>query len=178
MNVRISIWIAAWALLTTGARAQVVNEYQVKAAFIYNFSKFVEWPPQAFKTAKDPITICVLGQNPFGNALEETVSGKMVEGRAFIVRQLSSEPAATGCQILFVSSSERNRLHSILSDIKITGVLTVGETETFASEGGVINFKIEAGTVRIQVNVDAAEQAKLRISSRLLSLAQIVKSKQ
>ena len=178
MNARISFWIAAWALLSTGARAQVIDEYRVKAAFIYNFAKFVEWPPQVFKTAKDPITVCVLGQNPFGNALEEAVRGKTVEGRAFIVRQLPGEQAATGCQILFVSSSERNRLHSILSDIKTTGVLTVGDTETFASEGGVINFRIDAGAVRLQVNVDAADQAKLRISSKLLSLAQIVKSKQ
>jgi hypothetical protein len=103
------------------------------------------------------------------------VSGKMVEGRAFVFRQLSSEQAARGCQILFVSSSERNRLHPILGDIKTTGVLTVGDTETFTSEGGVINFRIEAGTVRLQVNVDAAELARLRISSKLLSLAQIVK---
>jgi hypothetical protein len=174
MSVRIRFWIAAWASLATGARAQVIDEYQVKAAFIYNFAKFVEWPPQVFKTSTDPITICVLGQNPFGNALQEAVSGKTVEGRTFIVRQLSSELAATGCQILFVSSSERKRLQAILGNVKTTGVLTVGETETFASEGGVINFRIEAGTVRIQVNVDAAEQAKLRISSKLLSLAQIV----
>jgi hypothetical protein len=175
MNLKISFGIAAWALLATGARAQDIEEYQVKAAFIYNFAKFVEWPPQAFKNSTDPITICVLGQNPFGNALEEAVSGKTVEGRTFVVRTLSGEQPAVGCQIVFVSSSERKRFHAILGEIKAGGVLTVGETETFASEGGVINFKIEAGRVRLQVNVDAAEQAKLRISSKLLSLAQIVK---
>jgi hypothetical protein len=103
MNVRIGFWTGVWALLTTGACAQVIEEYQIKAAFIYNFAKFVEWPPQAFKTSTDPITICVLGQNPFGNALEQAVSGKTVEGRTFVVRQLSSELPATGCQILFVS---------------------------------------------------------------------------
>ncbi len=175
MSVRISFWIALSALLTTGARAQIIDEYQVKAAFLYNFAKFVEWPPQAFQTPTDPITICVLGPNPFGNALEEAVSGKRVEGRTFMVRQLSSDLPPAGCQILFIGSSEAKRWRAILGGIKTTGVLTVGETETFASEGGVINFRIEAGTVRLQVNLDAAEQAKLRISSKLLSLAQIVK---
>jgi len=175
MKAKISFWIAVWTLLATVAPAQVINEYQVKAAFIYNFAKFVEWPPQAFKNPADPITICVLGQNPFDRLLEEAVSGKTVQGRTFIVRQLSGEPPATGCQILFVSSSEQKRLHAILGGIKTIGVLTVGETETFASEGGVINFTIEAGRVGLQVNVEAAEHAKLRISSKLLSLAQIVK---
>jgi len=164
-----------WALLALSARAQIVDEYQVKAAFIYNFAKFVEWPPHAFKSAADPIVVCVLGQNPFGNMLDAAVSGKAVEGRTFLVRQLSGEQSSAGCQILFVSSSERKHLHAILGEIKTGGVLTVGETDTFASEGGVINFKIEDGRVRFQVNVDAAEQARLRISAKLLSLAQIVK---
>lgn len=92
-----------------------------------------------------------------------------------MVRQLPSDLPPTGCQILFIGSSEAKRLRAILGSMKTTGVLTVGETETFASEGGVINFRIEAGTVRLQVNLEAAEQAKLRISSKLLSLAQIVK---
>jgi hypothetical protein len=175
MNLRISFGIALGALLALDAGAQVIDEYQVKAAFIYNFAKFVEWPPQAFKNPTDPIVICVLGQNPFGSALEQAVSGKEVEGKKFEVRQLSDEQQIAGCQILFVSSSERKRLHEIFGEIKASGVLTVGETDTFASEGGVINFKIDGGKVRLQVNVDAAEHSKLRISSKLLSLAQIVK---
>jgi uncharacterized protein DUF4154 len=175
MTARISFGIALGALFIAGARAQVADEYQVKAAFMYNFAKFVEWPPQAFKTSTDPIAICIVGQSPFGSALDAAVSGKTVEGRTFLVRHLSDEQPSTGCQILFVSTSEHRRVHAILDAIKTGGVLTVGETETFASEGGVINFKIESGKVRLQVNVDAAEQAKLRISSKLLSLAQIVK---
>jgi len=169
-----------WALLPVGAGAQVIDEYQVKAAFIYNFAKFVEWPPHTFKTSTDPIMICVLGENPFGNVLDQAVTGKTVDGRRFLVRQLSGEQTAAGCQILFVSSSERYRSHAILTEVK-TGetkngaVLTIGETDDFTMQGGVINFKIEAGRVRLQVNVDAAERAKLRISSKLLSLAEIVR---
>jgi hypothetical protein len=167
--------VASESFLAADGRPQIADEYQVKAAFIYNFAKFVEWPPQAFKTPTDPIAICILGQNPFGDALDSAVSGKTVEGRTFLVRQISDEQKTIGCQILFVSSSERKRLHAILGEIKSGGVLTVGESDTFAEEGGVICFKVEAGKVRLQVNVEAAEQAKLRISSKLLSLAQIVK---
>ena len=117
----------------------------MKAAFIYNFAKFVAWPEQMFKTSTDPIVICVLGQNPFGTALADVVSGKSVEGRAFVVRQLSGGQSPTGCQILFVSLSEQKRLRVLLEEIKTAAVLTVGETATFASEGGMINFVIEGG---------------------------------
>lgn len=147
----------------------------MKAAFLFNFAKFVEWPPQVFRTTADPIGICVLGQDPFGHALDEAVSGKTVYGRPFVIRRVSGDQAALGCQILFVCSSERKRVRAILGEIKTGGVLTVGETDTFAVEGGVINFKIEDGRVCLEVNVGAAEQAQLRISSKLLSLAEIVK---
>jgi len=173
-----SSWIKAMILgplLVTAAWGQKVEEYRVKAAFLLNFAKFVEWPPGSFKASADPIAICVMGQNPFGNALNDAVSGKTVDGRTFLVRQLSAAQTASGCQILFVSSSERKRLPSILDDVKAGGVLTVGEMDNFASEGGIVNFKIDGGRVCLQVNVDAAGQARLRISSKLLSLAQIVK---
>ncbi len=162
-------------LFATAVWGQKAEEYRVKAAFLFNFAKFVDWPSQAFKTTRDPIAICVVGENLFGNAIEEAVNGKTVDGRGFLVRRLSNDQAATGCQILFISSSERSRFHAILGDLKTGGVLTVGEADNFAAEGGIINFKIEAGRVCLQVNVDAADQAKLHISSKLLSLAQIVK---
>jgi hypothetical protein len=162
-------------LLATTVWAQKAEEYRVKAAFLFNFAKFVEWPAHAFKTSTDPIAICVVGQNLFGSALNDAVSGKTVDGRTFLVRQISGDQPTTGCQILFISSSERKRFHAILAEIKTTGVLTVGEAEDFAADGGIINFRIEAGRVCLQVNVDAADQARLRISSKLLSLAQIVK---
>jgi len=162
-------------LLATAAWGQKLEEYRVKAAFLLNFAKFVEWPAGMFKTSTDPIAICVMGQNPFGSVLDEAVTGKTVDGRTFLVRQLSALQTATGCQILFVSASERKRLRGILDEIRTAGVLTVGETDNFAAEGGIINFKVEGGRVCFQANVEAATQARLRISSKLLSLAQIVK---
>ena len=99
MNLRIRFGIALGALLPATAGGQVIDEYQVKAAFIYNFAKFVEWPPQTFKSPGDPMSICVLGQNPFGSSLEEAVNGKSVDGRRFAVRQVADMQQAGGCQI-------------------------------------------------------------------------------
>jgi hypothetical protein len=162
-------------LLAAVVHAQELDEYQVKAAFLYNFVKFVEWPPQTFKNPTDRIAICILGQDPFGGALDDAVKGKIFEGRAFVVPRISDVREASGCQILFVSASESKRARAVLAELKASSILTVGETEGFTTEGGVINFKLEEGRVRLRVNVEAAERAKLRISSKLLSLAQIVK---
>jgi len=171
----IKLALVATLLLAGPGQAQVA-EYQVKAAFLYDFAKFVEWPPHAFRSAKDPIAICVLGKNPVENALDEVVAGKAVEGRTFLVRQIAEINPGCNCQILFVSSSERKRFRTMAASIKGLGILTVGEAQDFAAEGGVINFKLEEGRIRLEINLDAAEQSQLRISSKLLSLAQIVKS--
>jgi hypothetical protein len=156
------------------AFAQTIDEYQVKAAFLYNFAKFVEWPALTFKTDKDPLRICVLGQNPFGNALVEGVGGKTVVGRGLVVSEISDVSQGGNCQILFIGSSERKRLRAILAELRTKGVLTVGETEGFATQGGIVNFKLEDGRVRLEINIEAAGQARLRISSKVLNLAQIV----
>src|SRR5579862_2179388 len=169
----------ALAILSAGARAGAADEYRadeyrVKAAFLYNFAKFVEWPPRAFKNPSDPIVIGVLGKNPFGDALSEAVAGKTLGGRAFQVREVAGAQQAADCQIVFVSSSERKHLGPLFSRIGNAAVLTVGETDNFAAEGGMINFKIDAGSVRLQINVEAARRQQLRISVKLLSLAEIV----
>ncbi len=164
--------LLGWPVYT--ARCQAVDEYKMKAAFIYNFTKFVEWPPQAFRAPADPVVICILGENPFGDGLGRLVGDKSLEGRSFAVRQISKEPQAAGCHILFICSSERKRIPSIMTAVGGRATLTIGETEGFALQGGVINFKIEEGRVRLQVNIRAAEKAGLHISSKLLTLAQIV----
>jgi hypothetical protein len=166
----------AWlALLAAGTDVQPVGEYQVKAAFLYNFAKFVEWPGSAFKSANEPVTICVLGRNPFGNTLEDAVAGKVVEGRTFAVRQISGMQGAGGCRILFVSGSERKQFRAGAASIAGQGLLTVGEWKEFIADGGVVNFKLESGKVRFEINVAAAERENLRISSKLLSLADVAR---
>jgi hypothetical protein len=179
VKIRHSCAIALGILLGVGARAGAADEYRadeyrIKAAFLYNFAKFIEWPVQAFKSPSDPIVIGVLGKNPFGDALADAVSGKTLGGRAFQVREVTDAQQAAACQIVFVSSSERKRLGPLFSRIGNASVLTVGETDNFASEGGIINFKIDAGIVRLQINVEAARKQQLRISAKLLNLAEIV----
>ena len=118
--------------------------------------------------------IGVLGKNPFGDSLAAAVAGKTWGGRGFQVREISTAPQAAGCQIVFISSSERKRLGALLAGIGNAAVLTVGETDNFAAAGGIVNFKIEAGSVRLQINVEAARKQQLHISAKLLSLAEIV----
>jgi hypothetical protein len=152
-----------------------IEEYQVKAAFLFNFAKFVEWPAEAFKAADQPLAICVLGQNPFGSSLDQAVEGKVLRNRKFVVLEITNTPPAGKCHILFVSSSERKRSRRVLEDVKTCCVLTVGETEEFIASGGMINLKLKDERVHLEIDPEAAERAGLRISSKLLSLAEIVK---
>ena len=175
LAVVIALWVGASG--TTGALAQSkeASEYEVKAAFLYNFAKFVEWPPDASRDLSDPLTICIVGQDPFGTVLDEAVRGKTISGHNLVIRRLKPGQTWKGCQIAFISSSEGKDLLSILEGSKRSGVLTVGETEGFAQLGGMINFVIEQERVHFEVNVEDAERAGLKISSKLLSLAKIVR---
>jgi hypothetical protein len=155
------------------AWAQSVEEYRVKAAFVYNFAKFVEWPASSFKNAADPITICVFG-NPFGDRLTETVSGKQIEDHRLLVREVADLAEDEGCHILFIAG-DKKRTAEVLAHLKTRQILTIGESPNFAAAGGVIGFKLESGKVRLQINVRSADRAHLRISSKLLSLAELVK---
>ena len=161
--------------LQVRAQAPAFDEYQLKAAFLFNFAKFVEWPPDAFSSADEPIGICVLGQNPFGTVLEETVRGKVVGHRTFVVLQILDGQHVTGCHIVFICASAGKRSVSLLEELRNMGVLTVSETDGVQAMGGVIGLNLKDGRVRIEIDLAAAERAKLRISSKLLSLAEIKK---
>lgn len=168
-------WIAILSLTCAAGAVEQAEEYQVKAAFLYNFAKFVEWPDKSFPKPSDPIVICILGQNPFEDHLGALTRGKTWEGRAFAVNLIPDLPLKSRCQILFVNSSERQRFRSMATNLTGSGILTVGETPGFIDDGGIINFKVEDGKIRFEINLEAAEHAQLKLSSKLLSLAQIVK---
>ncbi|HXJ39060.1 MAG TPA: YfiR family protein, partial [Bryobacteraceae bacterium] len=172
---KIGIRMLQGMVLTLTAFAQPVHEYHVKAAFLFNFARFVEWPPQTFKSETTPWHICILGRDPFGDALSEATAGRVVLGRPFALIGISDTSHAGDCQILFVSSSERRHLRSTLAELSTAGILTVGESEGFAAQGGIVNFKVEDGKVRLEINIEAAGQAHLRISSKVLNLAYIVR---
>jgi YfiR/HmsC-like len=157
------------------ASAQTMDEYQVKAGFVSSFASYVEWPAETFKGPQEPIAICVLGQNPFGNALHALVEGKVVEGRTFIIRQIPDSRQAGECQILYISSSEHLRLRMILGSLGDKSIFSVGDTSDFIAEGGIVNLHMEGGRVSIEINSDAAKAKHLRISSRLLQLAKNMK---
>jgi hypothetical protein len=147
-----------------------IKEYQLKAVFLLNFAKFIAWPTTAFANAGTPFQICVLGENPFGSSLENIVRGMNVAGRSFAIRSVSAGRQAAGCHILFVGASERQRSRAVMAEIKGAGILTVGETNDFLANGGVIQFKLKDAQLRFEIDADAAVREDLKISSKLLSL--------
>ncbi|MGA9356433.1 MAG: YfiR family protein [Terriglobales bacterium] len=157
-----------------GAQSAPTGEYQVKAAFLYNFAKFVEWPAGRFADGSAPLRICVLGQDPFGEDLRNVASDKVVNGHKLLVDQVADVAAARSCHILFVASSKKADMKQILESLRGADVLTVGDTKGFAKLGGMINFVLEDNRVRFEVNKTAAEQTGMKISSKLLSLAVLV----
>lgn len=161
----------ALCFVATFASAQSATEYQVKAAFLFNFAKFVEWPADAFPTADAPLQICVLGQDPFGRDFEQVIEDKTVNGHRLEVAHPDGVPQARACQILFIASSEKQKVKDILQNLAGVSVLTVGDTPGFAKMGGVINFVLDENRVRFEINVKAAERAHLKLSARLLTVA-------
>jgi hypothetical protein len=164
--------VIALAVAMRSSAAEPAEEYHVKGAFLLNFAKFVEWPAQAFKDAASPISICILGENPFGPGLDNAARQIVADNRPVTVRQVSGPEQAGQCQIVFVSASEKKRTRKLLEAVQGSSVLTVGESDGFLAGGGVIDFKLEGERVRIEISTEAADRAKLRISAKLLSLAQ------
>jgi hypothetical protein len=156
------------------AEQQDVGEYEVKAAFLYNFTKFVEWPTESLADTDATVNICVFGEDPYGTALN-SIQGETIRDKKLAIKRLKSLQQVKNCHILFISESEEERLTRILKSLKGLHILTVGDTEGFAQKGVIINFYMEQRKVRFEVNVDAVRRSGLKISSRLLNLSRIVK---
>ncbi|MGB9464407.1 MAG: YfiR family protein [Candidatus Acidiferrum sp.] len=166
----ISIAGVRWA----SAQAIPSGEYQVKAAFLFHFAQFVDWPPEAFKARDSPLTYCTVGEDPFRGALDVSLNGKTIGMRPFRVQHFKQAEEIQGCQVLFLGTAEKKSISAALANLKENPVLTVGESEHFAQEGGMIGFCLEDNKVRFEINLNAAEHAKLKISARLLALAKTV----
>ena len=185
---RLGLMIAIVAMLTASTAHDVhsqdvsaSSEYLIKAGFIYNFANLVQWPASTFPQPDSPIVIAILGQDHFGTTLDRVLEGKKVNGRPFVIKRLKtvsellkSVAELKDYQILFISSSEMPRLAETIQIVKSIPVLTIGEAPGFAKNGGMINLILEDNRVRFEVNVEAAKEADLNISSRLLALARIV----
>jgi hypothetical protein len=161
-----------------GADAATDLEYQVKAAFLYNFAKFVEWPADAFETAGDSVILCVVGTDPFGDSLDSVVRGESVSGRRLVVHRTRDLDEIRGCHVVFVPRSERSRQERILGSLRNRGVLSVGEADGFLNGGGIIRFILEQNKVRFDINLEAAESSGLKLSSKLLRLARTIHTPQ
>jgi hypothetical protein len=156
------------------AEAAEPDPSQVKAAFVYNFIKFVFWPRESMPPDAPDITLCVLGNDPLGNALE-SLSGKAASGKALSVKRIASRDEASICQVLYICRSESRQVKEILKDLP-RGVLTIGDMKNFAAFGGMINFVIKDRKVSFEINPDAAATGEMQISSKLLRLAKLVRN--
>ena len=153
------------------------REYEVKAAFLFNFAQFIEWPAQAFTNAATPFVIGVVGDisdNRFGHVLNQIMQGETIAGRRILLKFPRQFEELAGCQILFIGRSEQARLPQILSLVNRAGVLTVGETDSFTRLGGIINFITRDNKVRFELHLDNAARAGLKVDAKLLKVAQVV----
>ncbi|HCI14482.1 MAG TPA: DUF4154 domain-containing protein [Gallionellaceae bacterium] len=167
-----SFVVALCAVLSCGSAWAAPSEYEVKAAFIYNIAKFVEWPAVA-SPVSGRARLCLLGDDPSGGAFE-VLQGKPVGAANWEVVRVDGGGSLKECRVLFIAASERANLGRILARIEGRPVLTVGDTEGYAGQGVIVNFYQEENKVRFEINRDAAGRAGLAISSQLLKLARIV----
>jgi hypothetical protein len=178
-RVGAGLWSLAIGLALLGARpvtAQSVraSASEVQAVFLFNFAQFVDWPAEAFPDPQAPLVIGILGKDPFGNFLDETVRGEKVRGRAFKVERYRRVEDVKDCHILFISRSEAKRLDGILAALKGRPILTVSNGDDFDRPGGIIRFILDESKIRLSVDLEAAQGARLTFSSKLLRSAEIV----
>jgi hypothetical protein len=174
-------WLAALLIggelayaMSLFAQTSKPKEYDVKATYLYNFARFVEWPASA--AAKDgPFAICLLGEDPFGHALDAVLEGESINGKAVAARRVAKPQDAANCRVLFISMSEESRLKEILASLDKASVLTVSDIPEFSRRGGMIQFVLVGDRIRFEVNLASAEDAGLSLSSELLKVATTVR---
>ena len=173
--------LVALVAFLTGSQAGAADnvserEYQIKAAFLYNFTKFASWPTDTFADEQSPFNFCIIGHDPFGSAIDISTQNKFVKGRPIIIRRVQRIGDVDTCHLLFVSSSENGRLLEIIEFVSDLPILTVADGGDFAQRGGSINLVNVSNKIRFEINPNAASRAGLRLSAQLLRLARIVGS--
>ena len=158
------------------AQTPAANEFEIEAVFLFNFTQFVVWPSTAFADANDPFVICVLGEDRFGGYLDDTIRGETVDQRSMIVKRYRRMEEIDACHILFISKSEASSVRDVLVRLRGRSVLSVSDAENFGRQGGMVRFVVEHNRVRLRINVEAARAAGLAISSKLLRVADIVRT--
>jgi len=151
------------------------TDYQVKATYLYNFGRFIEWPGKVAAAQGGSFTVCVLGQDPFGPSLDATLAGETIGGKTIVAKRISSAEESGDCQILFLSLTDDSRLNKLIADLDKKAVLTVSDAPQFIKRGGMIQFVLEGKRVRFEVNLTATQHAGLTLSSELLKVATAVR---
>jgi len=151
------------------------GEYDIKASFLCNLGRFVEWPSKVLAAKGDSFTICVLGEDPFGSTLDSTLAGETIGGKNIVAKRISIPQESVNCQILFLSAAEAGRLNKIMESLDKVAVLTVSDAPQFVKRGGMIQFVLEGKKVRFEVNLTATQHAGLTLSSELLKVATAVR---
>jgi hypothetical protein len=177
-----SVKSAGWLILSIlllsnrpqlSAQTSISPEYQVKAVFLFNFAQFVDWPAKAFPEPQTPMIIGVLGNDPFGAYLDETVRGEKVNDRLLVVQRYRRVGEIKNCHVLFISQSETDRLEQIFTSLKDRNILTVGDMDDFTARGGMIRLFNEKNKIRMRINLEPVQAANLTISSKLLRVAEL-----
>ena len=169
---------AAWAFLAVPAlyaQNPRPTDYEVKAAYLYNFGRFVEWPGKVAAAQGGSFTVCVLGQDPFGPSLDATLAGETIGSKTIVAKRISSVDESDNCQILFLSLRDDSHLNKIIADLDKKAILTVSDMPQFVKRGGMIQFVLEGKKVRFEVNLMATQHAGLTLSSELLKVATAVR---
>jgi hypothetical protein len=169
-----AVLLCLMSVCADSAQTNPSSEYEVKAAFLFHFAQFVEWPEETFKDASSPLTYCTIGADPFHGSLDAALSGKTVGARSLRVMHYRQLQDMRGCQVLFIGEGEHKLVPPLLTSLKGIPALTVGESQDFVQDGGMIGFLLEEDKIRFEINLDAAEHARLKVSSRLLALAKRV----
>jgi hypothetical protein len=161
----------------SSAEEPLPTEYQVKAAFLVNFPKYVDWPAEAFAETGSPIVIAVLGESKVIEEIQKVIAGRTVNGRQIVLKRLAAGEESGVCHVLFVSAAEQQHSPDLLAKLKDASILTVGESDDFLESGGIINLAHRDQKIALEVNLAAADKARIKISSKLLGVASVVKGK-
>jgi hypothetical protein len=165
------LWFCGVAGSLAPAQRPTASEYELKALYLINFARFIEWPAVALPAADTPVNIGILGDDPFGNLFDKTVKDESIQGHPIVLKRTKRLPDLKMCQVVFVCRSERSRYSQIMAGLAKDGVLTVGESEDFAGYGGIITFCVQNNKVQFDISLPAAERASLKMSAKLLQLA-------
>ncbi|HWB54967.1 MAG TPA: YfiR family protein, partial [Tepidisphaeraceae bacterium] len=163
-----------WMIQQTARANSPPSEYEVEAAFILNFAEFITWPAHSFHDGNSPLIVGVIGNDPFGKVLDNTFAGIKIDGHPVTIRRARDVDDLRGCQMIYISPSEKDRLEEILANIDSAPVVTISELNGFCWRGGIVNFYIDDHKVRFEINIGAARRHGLKVSSQLLSRARIV----